>query len=298
MMSATSFSTFASAQPEWSAPARPVCLYSAQSRTNPGSPLCIRKESFARDICTAIEEFSVEHTLPPDYFARLIWKESLFDPNAVSPKGAEGIAQFMPGTAKLRKLSNSFDALEALRKSAEYLDELRDRFGNLGLAAAAYNAGEARVSSFLNDGSLPYETRDYVLSITALAAEDWRDNPPQSFDARLDKEKTFIDACVVLASTRRMKELNAGGEGVWKPWGVQLAAHFQKNVAMRLFTMAVKKLPAPIRDEKPLVRRERNRHIGARARYTARIGRDSRAEAETLCGTIKANGGACVVFKN
>jgi len=85
------------------------------------------------------------------------------------PKGAEGIAQFIPSTARLRGLSNSFDALEALQKSAEYLDDLRDRFGNLGLAAAAYNAGESGMRTFLKTGSLPQETRNYA---TARPAED------------------------------------------------------------------------------------------------------------------------------
>ena len=53
-----------------------------------------------------------------DFFARLIWKESRFDPNAVSPAGAEGIAQFMPGTAAMRGLKNSFDIEQAIPASA------------------------------------------------------------------------------------------------------------------------------------------------------------------------------------
>ena len=67
----------------------------------------------------------------------------------MSPKGAEGIAQFMPRTADWHGLADPFDPIEALRHSAGYLRELRDRFGNLGLAAAAYNAGPGRVSAWL-----------------------------------------------------------------------------------------------------------------------------------------------------
>ena len=274
------------------------CLYTAPSLKTPSARLCIRKETFARDLCGAIAEFAEVNELPPAFFARLIWKESLFDPQAVSPKGAEGIAQFMPGTARLRGLSNAFDVLAALKESAEYLDDLRDRFGNLGLAAAAYNAGEARLSGFLAEGGLPYETRDYVLSITAHAAEDWRDNPPKTLDIDLDKEKPFLDACVALADTRRLKELSPGNEGTWQPWGVQVAAHFNRSVAHRLFAAAVRRLPASIRREEPLIVRERNAHIGSRARYAARIGRQSRSEADKLCGQIRAHGGACVVLRN
>ncbi|MDX3926826.1 MAG: lytic transglycosylase domain-containing protein [Shinella sp.] len=284
----------AAAQPEFSAP--PPCLYSA--RLDDGRKLCIRQETYGRDICQAIEHFATANALPPDYFARLIWRESLFRPDAVSYKGAEGIAQFMPSTARLRGLANSFDAPEALSKSAEYLDALRDRYGNLGLAAAAYNAGEAGLEAFLASGRLPLETRSYVLAITAHPAEDWKDSPPEKPDLRLDKTKPFIEACTELAATRNLKDIAFEGEGVWAPWGAQLAAHFQKSVAHRLFVQAVKRLPAPLNAEKPLIQRERNARFGAKARYTARIARQTRAEAEDVCAKIRAYGGACIVFRN
>ena len=77
--------------------------------TDPVKSLCISKESFERDVCGVIDHYAAANDLPSAFFARLIWRESLFRPNAVSPKGAEGIAQFMPGTAKMRGLSNSFE---------------------------------------------------------------------------------------------------------------------------------------------------------------------------------------------
>lgn len=280
------------AQPEWRAP---PCVYSARTAD---TTLCVRARSYSRDICTALGHFAETNALPPDFFARLIWKESLFRPDAVSPKGAEGIAQFIPSTAKLRGLSNSFDALEALGKSAEYLNALRERFGNLGLAAAAYNAGEGGLGTFLNTGSLPDETRAYVLAITAHPVEEWKDNPPQTLDLRLDKDKSFYDACTALADKRRLKEVEFGDEGTWAPWGAQLSAHFQKSVAQRLFLNVVSRMPAPLNGEKPLIQRERNRAFGTRLRYTARIGRQTRAEADAVCTQIRQGGGACIVFKN
>ncbi|WP_275783845.1 lytic transglycosylase domain-containing protein [Pararhizobium gei] len=280
------------AQIEWRAP---PCTYSAATRTG---ALCVRAGSFNRDICTALARFSGENDLPPDFFARLIWKESLFRPDAVSSKGAEGIAQFIPSTARLRGLSNSFDALEALGEAAEYLDDLRDRFGNIGLAATAYNAGEGGLRTFLRTGNLPQETRNYVLDITAHPAEDWRDNPPATVDLRLDDRKSFEDACVALASTRRLKAVEFEAEGVWAPWGAQLAAHFQKPVAARLFLLAVRSLPEPLNMEKPLIQKERNRAFGTRLRYTARIARQTRSEAEAVCAQVRRNGGACIVFRN
>ncbi len=280
------------AQPEWRAP---PCVYST---TTADTTLCVRARSYSRDICTALGHFAETNALPPDFFARLIWKESLFRPDAVSPKGAEGIAQFIPSTAKLRGLNNSFDALEALGKSAEYLDVLRDRFGNLGFAAAAYNAGEGGLSAFLATGNLPSETRAYVLAITAHPIEEWKDNPPAALDLRLDKDKSFYDACTALADKRRLKEVEFAEEGAWAPWGAQLSAHFQKSVAERLFLATVSRMPSPLNAEKPLIQRERNRAFGNRLRYTARIGRETRAEADAVCTQIRKTGDACIVFKN
>jgi soluble lytic murein transglycosylase-like protein len=120
------------------------------------------------------EQAATRHTLPTDYFLRLIRQESGFNPNSVSPAGAQGIAQFMPGTASDRGLKDPFDPAEALPKSAELLNELRTQFGNLGLAAAAYNAGPERVRRWLAGKSqLPQETVDYVRVITGHDAVDW-----------------------------------------------------------------------------------------------------------------------------
>lgn len=187
----------------------------------------------------------------------------------------------------MRGLSNSFDVVAALGKSAEYLGELKSRYGNLGFAAAAYNAGENGLERFLEVDWLPTETRNYVLAITAYSVEDWRDNPPKTLDLTLDKSKNFLDGCVALASTRQLREIDVIDEAEWAPWGVQLAAHFQKSVAQRLFVNAVKRLPAPIRSEKALLLRERNASFGRRIRYAARIGRDSQVEANALCATIR-----------
>lgn len=280
------------------APVSRKCLYSGFSAVNPAVRLCISQENFARDVCTIIEHYAAANDLPAPFFARLIWRESLFQPDAVSPKGAEGIAQFMPATAKLRGLSNSFDAVASLGKSAEYLSELKLRYGNLGFAAAAYNAGEAGLERFLENDWLPYETRDYVLAITAHSVEDWKENPPKSLDLALEKNKPFLDGCVALAKTRNLRDVVVADEAAWAPWGVQLAAHYQKSRAQRLFLNAVKRLPAPINNEKAVLVRERNGGFGPRRRYAARIGRQTRAEADTLCAAIRKSGGACVVFKN
>lgn len=287
----------AKAQPEGSV-APPACLYSGPSATESGETLCIREDSFNRDLCAAIDHFAHANQLPPDYFARLIWRESTFRPDAISIKGAQGIAQFMPGTAKLRGLEDSYQVLEALRKSAQYLDELRNRFGNLGLAAAAYNAGENGLSAYLTSGRLPNETRSYVMAITAHTVEEWKDDPPEDAAAPLDKNKPFLDGCVALAERRTLKEATWRQEGDWAPWGIQLAANADVALVRRMFLDAVQDLPAPLNAEQPLILRQRDRSFGFRPRYAARIGRQTRMEANNVCSQIRKHGGTCLVFRN
>ncbi|MFN7104030.1 MAG: lytic transglycosylase domain-containing protein [Pseudorhizobium sp.] len=270
------------------------------SWSDPGSEkaLCIAKESFNRDLCDGIAHFAKARRVPADFLARLIWRESLFRPDAVSPKGAEGIAQFMPGTARLRGLENSFDILSALQASATYLAELADRFGSYGLAAAAYNAGEGRLRSYLAGGTLPYETRAYVLAITGASVEQWSADAPEQAAAPLDGDTPFVDSCVALADSRRLSPGTLIGEGSWAPWGVQLAAHLNPEVARGLFARAIGRLPESLRDELPIIVRQTGGNFGYRPRYAARIGRDSRAEAQALCARIKDAGGSCTVLRN
>ena len=147
----------------------------------------------ADDVCRTLEQAAAENALPVEFFARLIWQESRFDARAVSSRGAKGIAQFMPHTANSHGLGDPFNPIEALRHSAAYLRELRKRFGNLGLAAAAYNAGPARISAWLTNHRnhrhhrpLPGETRDYVAIVTGRTADEWASpSSPQEADTTI-----------------------------------------------------------------------------------------------------------------
>ena len=96
-------------------------------------------------LCGIVESSAMAEGLPVGFFTRLIWRESAFRPTAVSPAGAQGVAQFMPRTASERGLADPFDPAAAIPESAKLLAELELRFGNLGLAAAAYNAGPTAV---------------------------------------------------------------------------------------------------------------------------------------------------------
>jgi Transglycosylase SLT domain len=126
------------------------------------------------ELCATAILVAESNSLPGSFFARLIQQESGFSPHVVSPAGAQGIAQFMPQTASSRGLADPFEPIGALAASGKYLAELVGQFGNLGLAAAAYNAGPKRVQEWIaRRGTLPAETRHYVFSVTGHAAEAW-----------------------------------------------------------------------------------------------------------------------------
>ncbi|MGO3932770.1 lytic transglycosylase domain-containing protein [Rhodopseudomonas pseudopalustris] len=149
--------------------------------TRPAAPSAFDAVSVSAPWAATIEQAAGENGLPPVFLRRLLHQESTMFNLAVSRAGAMGIAQFMPRTAAARGLDDPFDPQKAIPAAARYLSDLRRQFGNLGLAAAAYNAGSGRVSAWLSGTSeLPAETRAYVMRITGFSAEDWAANKPDA----------------------------------------------------------------------------------------------------------------------
>lgn len=245
-------------------------------------------------ICTLIQGSAARHELPPEFLARLIWLESRFDLRAVSPKGALGVAQFMPATAKRRGLGDPFDPHLAIPAAAAYLAELRGQFGNLGLAAAAYNSGEDRVSAWLaGRRGLPSETLAYVHAITFRPA-GWFREPGRDVEPRtLDEERSFAEACRRLPVMKTRAVLFEGA--AWKPWGVQVAGNVRRSAALARFGRVQSRYAQIIGEREPMVLRER---LGGRPAWAVRLGADSRSQAQALCARLRAAGGACVVLRN
>jgi hypothetical protein len=251
----------------------------------------------AEDICRAVEQDAAENELPVEFFARVIWQESRFNARAVSPKGARGIAQFMPQTADFRGLADPFDPIEALKHSAGYLRDLRAQFGNLGLAAAAYNAGPGRVSAWLiSKRPLPTETRNYVAIITGWTADEWASaSPPKTSETTIPQGIPCTRLANLILAPRPEQQRIA----TYVPrWGMQLTADFTESKAWAHYRVIQKQYAALIGDREPIVIRAHNVNFGHAMRYNIRIADDNRAYLEKFCAKLISSGGACLVLRN
>lgn len=134
--------------------------------------------SFSPPFFSQILEAAKRHRIDPAFIAAVIKVESNGYSRAVSRKGARGLMQLMPATARRLGVKSPFDPRDNIRGGAAYLAELAERFGesNADLILAAYNAGEHAVEEY--GGVPPYrETRDYVRRVLAL----W--NPPAALSS-------------------------------------------------------------------------------------------------------------------
>lgn len=278
-----------------------------ENKAGPQKPETALDADTREAMCLMIESAARANGLPLEFFARVIWQESRFQSDAVGPvtrsgQRAQGIAQFMPGTASERRLLDPFDPVQALPKSAEFLSELRGQFGNLGLAAAAYNAGPRRVQEWLaGKGGMPAETRNYVFAITGSSIDDWvavgsGAKPPDRAPASRCRELMALLRRApnpFVAGLEQHVKLSAA-----RAWGVQLAAGFDRDRALAMYSRAMKRLSAVIGDQDPSLLGSLLRSRGTRTFYQVRIGADTRVAADDLCARIRRAGGACLVLRN
>jgi Transglycosylase SLT domain/SPOR domain len=256
-------------------------------------------EALCRLIDTAAQDYGVE----ADFLTNLIWRESSFRAHVVSPKGAQGIAQFMPGTAAERGLADPFDPEQAIPQAARLIADLSVRFGNPGLAAAAYNGGPTRVAKWLaGEGGLPAETRTYVLRVTGLAVDEWAAIARGQKPAPAVRAPALTCAGIVATLRRPGRRPETAPEGIeeapFAPWGVQLAGNFSKAVALASFSRARQRYAGVLGETLPMVIGTRLRSRGTRTFYRVRVPAESRPAADALCVSIRKVGGACVVLRS
>lgn len=257
-------------------------------------------------VCQMLQSAARLNDLPIEYLTRLIWQESRFNAHEISRAGAQGIAQFMPETATGVGLTDPFDVAEAITKSAELLRSLRSQFGNLGLAAAAYNAGPKRVADWLaGQRDLPRETQAYVLIVTGHTALEWTTTAVERQSLNLPDgvpcpqiAKLFAnDQLETPGSPAGLGNARSGsGSAVKPPWGVQLIGGNLQISVLASYHQLQRKYQTVLGSRQPLViRSQAGRNTSW---YRVRIAAQSLAEAELLCGTLRAAGGSCLVQRN
>jgi hypothetical protein len=252
-----------------------------------------RSATSVASICDALAAAAAENDLPVDFFARLIWQESRFDPTAVSRAGAQGVAQFMPATANWRGLVDPFDPNEAISHAAKLLRDLRREFGNLGLAAAAYNAGSGRIRDWLaGRRGLPRETDAYVTLITGQSPEQWARVRTHAAETQFAGPRVpcqQIAGLAVRAPTPMMKPPD--------PWGVQLVGSASDATALAAYRRLQEKYASILGGREPRVFHH-GLARGSMGWARVHVGADSRAGAEKLCAQLRAAGASCTVQRN
>jgi soluble lytic murein transglycosylase-like protein len=146
------------------------------------------------DIEALIREAGRRHDVDPELIRAVIRQESNYDLFAVSPKGACGLMQLMPGTALRFGVSDIFDPAENVEGGVKYLRHLMDRYeGDRTLILAAYNAGEGAVDSY--GGVPPYtETTDYVERVSGFYASMGGSVSKEPAEAERSRITTRVEA--------------------------------------------------------------------------------------------------------
>ena len=277
--------------------------WNPDGKWNTSSPASPQAKTPTREsICRVLVDSAEENALPTPLFKRLIWQESRFRPDAVSPVGAKGIAQFMPRTAAERGLKNPFDPFQALPASAAFLRDLVEQFGNFGLAAAAYNGGPGRVSRWLDGKSgLPKETRDYVMQITGRTPEHWKQGSqaqahPEAVDVRDCDVRPLQAALSEARSSKPIAQSDPSSliERVAAGWVAMLTGTWSQQRAQVVFASLQKKYPKILGSRSPTVKVAK---VGKRAKpqTLVHLAAASRAEAEEMCKRLREAGGSCTV---
>jgi len=151
-----------------------------------------------------IVEHSTRHDIDPNFVRAVIQAESAFNPRARSPKGAMGLMQLMPQTARAYGVFDPYNAAENIRAGVAYLKSLLVRFNqNIALALAAYNAGPAAVEKYGRTVPPYRETRNYVAKITSASAAASASAPAGPPVTRIYKTIDIVDGRPVLRFTNK-----------------------------------------------------------------------------------------------
>ena len=272
-----------------------ISLSLAVAMTTPARA-AVGDESVIESICSLINSSARAQGLPVAFLTRLIWQESNFQPNAVSPAGARGIAQFMPATAGARGLADPFDPK---RRSPR-----RPRCWPKCATSSAISASPPPPTTPDPAGS-PNSSRGRPISRARrrIMSRSSPTIPPRNGAAnaaKLTDEAVFPDgSCVqIVAKFHRAEPALFAHSSFWAPWGVQISGAFNKAAALRQYQRAEAQYAAILGGVQPMVLAGRLRSRGFRPFYRVRAPAQSRQQAEQMCAKLEKVGGACAVLRS
>ena len=259
-----------------------VALWIAPGNAEEQNPDAAEAKTEVVDICETLERAARENGLPVPFFTRLIWQESRFKATAVSPKGARGIAQFMLEHRRSARSDRSVRTNHIAREIRRVLARTECAVSaTSGLAAAAYNAGERRVSDWLaGRGGCRARPATTCGSSPGIRSDAWAaDNPPAAAGSAAPPgircaaiAGRFI---AVAAPAQRQKRKVRGDRGAFK-WPV-IGLRPRRKRCTRL----QQKFPDAMVQRDPMLVTERGR--GMASRTAARVPMQTRDEANALC---------------
>lgn len=252
------------------------------------------RDAMENTICRLVERAAGAQALPVAEFVRLIWRESSLGGQAVSHAGASGAVPTMPDKPRAGVAPTPFDPEAAIPSAARYLARLRTRFGNLGLAVAAYQAGPEPVSNWLDRrAELAAETQDYVRFVSGRDLADWvaRGAAPAAPTAQ-DAGDCLTTVAAIRSTAPSLME------GAYAPFGVQLAGNTTKERAVASYRAVVARFPGLLGDEPTLVVGTSLPGRGLQPYYRVRLPRPDARSADEFCGRLRSAGGTCIVLRN
>jgi soluble lytic murein transglycosylase-like protein len=153
-----------------------------------------RQAARPQQVRELIEKTAAKHDVDPLLVDAVVQVESNYNPAAVSNKGAMGLMQLIPATARRFGVSDPYDAQQNVEGGVKYLKHLQELYGDQRLALAAYNAGEGAVARY--GGTVPpyRETQEYVKEVDRRYQRARRANPPKAAEARPARIEQYQDA--------------------------------------------------------------------------------------------------------
>ena len=247
-------------------------------------------------VCDLIRTSADTYKLPEPFLARLLWTQSEFHPDAADTSGGVGVARLTSSVARDFQIDDRRNIDRSIPAAAAYVARLKARFGNEGLAAAAFNVGEDNFAAWMGGDrkSMPVPTDNFVYEVTGQNAEvflnpSYRDQePPPLTSAAADRSCKDMPKMGIAAQNRVDHE---------RLWSAIVAGSWRRSTVIRQWTGFADSHRAATENLQPSIQKW-STPLGRAGVYAAKVYTQDRVAAENVCDRLHRVGGACIVMRN